>query len=384
MNSASALRRPALALLLALFCSAGCGPDELAPLPGWGADYEKAAAQAAAERKPMAVLFSAAWSPAAAKFESQALADQRVAGLLAGHVRVRLDLDQESARKTALALGARDRNDNVGAPWLVLVSPEGERRSVAGQCGADHLAGFLGTLGRWQPLAGWESDPAAAEARARETGKPLAVLYSAAWEQEAAAFERQTLSDAKVVAGLGAFTLLRLNIAAHAKRAEADKVKAAPALVLPAPGGSLVVPEKCTPAALLSCVSALGGKPRDLPGWSADREAARKQAGAEGKPLALLLDSADWPCAKFAGAIQDSPDATKALEPFVRVRVDFAGISEKDRADWQANKAPCLVLFDAAGKRYGTYGLKNAAEAPERIAERVADGLKMAAAKTGS
>jgi hypothetical protein len=385
----------AVALLVGLLCCPGCGREELAPLPGWGQSYEAAKQEAADQGKPLAILFSAPWSDAARDFEQKTLSDPKVRELLAGHVKVRLDLDASESVARKPEVGALDKNGYTGAPWLVLVSPQGERKSVAGQCGQEELAGFLATLGPWRPLDGWESDPVKAEGRARESGKPLAVLYSAAWEPAAAAFERKTLADQGVKAALAGFTPLRLNLAANAERARADFAKAKadaeggkldlsgpePALLLPAPSGKLrAVPVECSPKGLTAFVTGLAGW-QSFPGWSTDYPAAAERAKAESKPLALLLDSADWPSAKFLGMTQEFPEVAKALESFVRVRIECEKVSEQDRQRWQPRNPPCLILFDAGGKRFGAYGFKSGPSEPAgKVAERVAEGLRLAAA----
>jgi hypothetical protein len=370
--------RLAVALFALILCP-GCGRDTLAPLAGWDSDYEKAKSQAAQDGKPLAVLFSAAWSKAARTFERKTLADAKIRELLSGYVRVRLDLEANS--KAALdELKARDRNDYAGAPWLVLVSPQGERRHVPGQCGPKELAEFLGTLGRWQPLAGWESDQAKAEKQAKESGKPLVVLYSSAWEPAFASFEQKTLADERVKSALAAFTLLRLNIAAHANYGKSEAV---PLLVMPAASGKAwEVLDKCSPSALLACIECLAGW-KALPGWPADYDAPRK-AKADGKPLALILDAADWPSARFLGALQDSPDVAKALEPFARARIEHSRAAPDDRARWGVADSPCLVLFEASGKCRGAYApKKDPPEPPDRVAERIAEGLKLVSAPKG-
>ena len=385
------LRGFALAALLAA-AAAGCGRDELAPLPGWGSDYEKAREQAAGEKKPLAVLFSAAWSDAARKFESGTLSDRRVADKLSGFVRVRLDLD--ASQKAATALEARDRNGNFGVPWLVLVSPEGERKSVAGLCSADDLAGFLDTLGTWGPLPGWESDPARAESAAKESGKPLAVLFSSAWDPAAAAFENGALADERVVKALSGYTLLRVNLAASPELAKREgreagrerKIQTAPTLVLPAAQGDRrIIPGKCPPEALLAAVACLSGW-KALPGWPADYAAAVAQARAEKKPLAVVLDSADWPSAEFLGRVVESETVSKALGSFVRIRLEFGGLPEETRkALGHPASGPCLVVLDpSSGKKLDEYRMKSdSAEAARKAAEKIAEGLKSAERKAG-
>ncbi len=383
---ARTLRGIALAALLAA-AAAGCGRDELAPLPGWGSDYEEAREQAAAEKKPLAVLFSAAWSSAARKFESKTLSDRKVADKLSGFVRVRLDLD--ASQKTAAALEARDRIGNFGVPWLVLVSPEGERKSVAGQCSADDLAGFLDTLGTWGPLPGWESDPARAEAAAKESGKPLAVLFSSAWDPAAAAFEKGALADERVGKALSGYTLLRVNLAASPELAKREgreagkdrKIQTAPTLVLPAAQGDRrIIPGKCPPEALLAAVACLSGW-KALPGWPADYAAAVAQAKADKKPLAVVLDSADWPSAEFLGAVMESEAVKKALASCVRVRLEFGALPEDIRKALRSPASgPCLIVLDPSSDKVPEeYRMKSgSAEAARKAAETIAERLKKA------
>ena len=123
----------------------------------------------------------------------------------------------------------------ITLPALVLVSPLGEVLNLQeGNYPADYLANRLGDLGRWKTLKGWEPDVKKAEAEAKQSGKPLAVLYSEAWNSAAQKYEKQGLTQAREALAAH-FTLLRLNYARHKDRALADGVKSGsqvPALVL--------------------------------------------------------------------------------------------------------------------------------------------------------
>lgn len=255
---------------LGLLAAGACGsPTEakFTPLPGWSGDLAAGRQGAAGEGRPLAVLFSSPWSSCAREFENHALADPEIQLRLKRYVRVRLDLDQcllaakqpaddpktdQRARLEGLLAievltdpKTGQAPDRPGVPQLVFISPLGEKRILAGACSARELAAVLAFLRtKWKTLDGWEADAAAAERLAAGSGKPLVTLYSAAWSPEAAVFEREVLlTDKKVRARLAEFTLLRLNFAAAAPRAAADRVKpeAVPALVVPKREGGKAV-----------------------------------------------------------------------------------------------------------------------------------------------
>ena len=349
-------RRAWLAALSAALALAGCGRKDLAPLPGWGADLASARAEAAKSGRPLAILFSAPWSGVAGEFERGALADSRVGAELTRFVRVRLNLDRNRALEAEYGV--------TGAPCLVLVSraddeKKAEKKFVRGSLPAAELAAFLATLSAWGPLAGWASDPAEAEKKAADSGKPLAVLYSAAWEPPAAAFEREALGDERVRKALDGFTLLRLNLAANAARARADKVTPAPTLLLPVPGGGrAAVTEKCSAEVLAGFVAGLAGW-QQAPGWGSDYEAGFRQAKDERKPLALVLDAgADWPSYKFLRVVLESAAVRPALDGCVRVHLESAKAPKPLKKEWQATEVPSLVIFDSGGVRRSTFTLR--------------------------
>jgi hypothetical protein len=380
--------------VLAAALAAGCGREALPPLAGWGDDLAAAKAEAAASKRPLAILFSAPWSNLAGKFEKQALADAAVRKHLERFVRVRVNLEKDRSLETEYAV--------PGVPCLVLLSraddeKKAERKSIPGSCSAAELADFLATLGDWQPLDGWASDYAQAQSAEKASGKPLAVLYSAAWEPSAVAFEKETLGDEQVKAALSAYTLLRLNLAADAERAERDakeaglggrekldKIETAPVLLLPGPSGPpgkwLAVPEKCPASAVLSLIGSLSGW-KESPGWTSD-SAAIERARAEKKPVALVLDSAsDWPSAKLVHVILEQEKVLKELKPFVKVRLEYGKVGEQNRKKWQASASPCLILLSAEGRDPSVYGMKGTTK---ELAAKIAEGLKRAAEPKGS
>ena len=373
--------------LLAAALAAGCGREALAPMAGWGDDLAAAKAEACAARRPLAVLFSAPWSDVAGEFEERVLTDAAVRKQLDRFVRVRLnlDLDQNRALETEYAV--------AGVPCLVLLSraddaKKAERRSIPGRCSAPELAEFLATLGEWGELHGWESDRAAAKTKADQSGRPLATLYSAAWEPQAAAFEQLALGDARVKAALANFTPLRLNLAANAESAKADKVdpKSPFALVLPVPGPAgerRMIAENCPPEALVAFIESLSGW-KETPGWNPDR-AAVERAKAEKRPVALVLDSAaSWPSAKLLHVVLGDEKVRNGLQPFVKVRLEYDKVPDPDRDQWRARgTAPCLVLLDGKGELYSVYGMSAKATARE-LAGKIAEGLKRAAEPKGS
>jgi thiol:disulfide interchange protein len=367
-------RRLWLAALAGMLTLAGCGQKELAPLADWGADLPAARAEAAKSGRPLAILFSAPWSDVAGEFERGALADPRVKSALARFVRVRLNLDQHRAAEAEYGV--------AGVPCLVLLSraddeKKAERKLVRGSLPAEELAQFLATLGPWGALPGWESEPAAAEKQAADSGKPLAVLYSVAWEPAAAAFEREVLGDRQVQTALDGFTLLRLNLAANAARARADKVASAPTLLLPAAGGArAAVSEKCPAEMLAGFIAGLAGW-QQAPGWGSDHEAGFRQARDEKKPLALVLDAgADWPSYKFLRAVLESAGVKRELDGCVRVRLENAKVPKQLRKEWQVAEVPSLVIFDSGGARRSAFTLRGEVE---ELSGKIAGELKAAA-----
>lgn len=326
--------------LAVLVC--GCGGESFPPLEGWGPDLKAAREQARASGKPLCILYSAAWSDAAARFEREALADGAVKKELSRFVRVRVSIDEH-----------RDAEEKYGIKWvpsLVFESPLGEVKTITkGDWPAEYVAGEVRKLGEWKPLPGWESDPALARKKAAESGKPLAVLYSAAWSSAAVAFEQGVLPKAREALA-GKFTLLRLNRAQSKAEAEAAGVEReeVPALLLP--GGEarerLVPGEQCTVELLTSFVEGLSGY-RQAAGWLADLAAAEKEAGRRRMPRVVVLDkAADWNSHYFRQKVLASPEVAKLLPNFVRARQQFSPDLELVRR-YKIREAdvPCLLIF---------------------------------------
>lgn len=347
--------RPFLFCLATALLAAGCGREaEFGTLAGWGADLAAAQREAKVSGKPLAILYSAAWSAKARDFEQRVLSDPVVRDQLKRFVCVRLNLDDQKSPKGGVS----------GVPALVLVSPQGEEQVLHGavQAAAD-LAGFLKTLGEWKPLEGWASDPDAAAKQAEQSGKPLAVLYSAAWEPAARVFEAGALSDAAVKKELARFTLLRLNLSAHQKRAtDDDKVASAPALVFTLPGSDkkTVVPGKCSAELLAGFIANLGKYP-EMPGWRTDYDQAMQEARSAGKPVVLLFDSGShWASWRFAKQTLANAKLQELLRSCVRVRLEHARHPELVRK-WTAGESPSLVIVNPEGSRlFKDYNLQSA------------------------
>ena len=327
----------AAAALTAWGCGAG---EELTPLEGWGSDLEAAREEARRTGRQLAVLYSAPWSDVARKFEKQVLTDPAVAGQLERFVLVRLDIDQHREM-------AEKEHRVVGVPALALSNPRGEKLVLdKGAYPAPELARVLGELQDWKVLDGWETDPAEAEKKVAESGKPLLTLYSAAWSKEAREFEQELPKALEFLKAR--YTLLRLNLAEHSERA-GDAVKAAPALVLPAADGGkpVVLRGSCSAELLTGFIEALGAY-RLIEGWSSDYAGSARRAGNEGRPIAVLLDSADhWTSHKFVNGTLASPEISAVLEGFVKVRCEYARKDEiaDPKSPWEPGASPCLLLL---------------------------------------
>lgn len=358
-------RRRIWAAALAAIVLSGCGSDTLKPLDGWGTDLEKAKAEAKAAGKPLAILYSAPWSDVARKFEKTALMDAKVKAELDRFVRVRLDLDDESKKgKKGKKSKDGEKKNEYGIKWapsLVLVSPLGEVRKLEkGGYPAGYLAKELKKLGEWKSRneEGWESDRAAAEEKAATSKKRLAVLYSAAWTEDAVKYEEEGLAGARKALE-AEFTLLRLNFATNRKEAKAAGVKAAPTLVLTdREGKKLVVAGRHSAELLTTFVKGFAGYQK-IAGWRSDYDAARQEA-QDKQPLVVVLDKpVDWNSHQFVRKVLGTGDVAALLESFVRVRIEYDPKSKlAAERNVRAADVPCVLIFykeDAEYRETRTY-----------------------------
>jgi hypothetical protein len=339
------LKRTLVLAALAVAASSGCGSDTFVPLRGWKTDLEEARQLSAQAGKPLAVLYSAPWSGQARNFEEETLSDAAVAAELKRFVLVHLNLDEH-----------KDNPHQVRwVPTMVLESPLGEKKVLDQGCyPPEFLAGELAGLGDWRQLDGWESVPAAAEERARASGRPLAVLYSAAWNRDAIEYEDGPLAQALPVLN-AKFTLLRLNFESNRSRAEADGVAAGdvPALVLPtAKGGKVVVPGRHPAALLTGFIDEMNAYRPEIPGWS-PRESDLKEvrSGRKKGPMVVLLDKpTHWQSYHFVHQVLGAGEVGEWLKGFGRVRLEYRpdlplagefGIREVD--------VPCVLIFNSFG-----------------------------------
>ena len=108
----------------------------------WGDDWNVGLARAAAENRPMVVVFTAEWCLWCRRLESATFTDRAVRTALAGAVLVDLDVDRSSGRERAGSL----RVD--GPPTTVVLSPAGvERGRILGYLPpAEYLARLEGLL----------------------------------------------------------------------------------------------------------------------------------------------------------------------------------------------------------------------------------------------
>jgi hypothetical protein len=362
-----------LVLVLAVW---GCGGDTFRPLPGWGTDLEQGRKQAMASSKPLAILYSAPWSSAASDFAEETLAHPDVRKQLQRFVLVNLDLNLERQKKNdhevrsvpALVLerplSAREKrggSDGDGAEYVREV-----RKFVQGDCPADYLAHQLSELGKWETalLAKWREaaekktwslDPREAEKLATRE-KPLATLYSAAWNKDAAEYEEKTVP--KIEAALTSkFTLLRVNYYACPDRAKKDGLKGEkdlPALVLGiSPDEKLVIPGNHSPELISSFVSSIGSYEKKLEGWSSDPAEieAVKRADKSG-PMVVVLDKAThWDSHFFVRETLGTGEVADRLKGYVKVRLRFSA-DLKVLKDFNVREAdvPCLLVFNSFGK----------------------------------
>ncbi len=363
-----------LAAAVIVLALAGCGGDTFKPLADWGGDLKAAKEQAKTAGKPLAILYSAPWSGVAREFETKVLRDAKVKAELKRFVRVRLNLDDQDKKGKKDEDG--EKKNEYGVKWvpsLVLVSPLGEVKKLEkGGYPAGYLAKELAKLGEWKGLEeeGWESHRAAAEKKAASSGKPLAVLYSAAWTEDAVEYEKKGLAGAHKVLE-ARYTLLRLNFAANRKEAEALKLKAAPTLVLPGSGGKkLVVTGKHSAEILASFVEGLAGYQK-VPGWNSDYDATRQKALRDSRPLAVVLDkAADWNSHHFVREVMGAGEIAALLGNFEKVRLEYDPEWKLAKEhDVQPADVPCVLIFSKTdGKFVDKHTYK---ESVTQILERV-------------
>jgi hypothetical protein len=334
-----------LAAVLAVLIS-GCGSDTFTPLSGWGDDLDVAREQAAQSGKPLAVLYTAPWSSESRKFMKGALVDATVTKELERFERVHVNFDEFKEEERGLKW----------VPALVLSSPQGEVRKLdQGNYPSDMLAAALGTLKAWHKLDGWEPDEEAALRASRRSGKPVAVLYSAAWNSEAVAYEGGALAEAHDALAKR-FTLLRLNYAANKEKARSDGIRSEdqiPALVLPqGKDQKLVVPGRHSAELLTSFVGSLGGYRANVKGWSSDLGLVKDVRMRRKKgPMVVVLDKPDhWASHYFVHHVLGTGEVAEWLRGFEKVRVEFSRASELAKEfGLREHDAPWLLIFNRFG-----------------------------------
>ncbi len=337
-------------LVVVALVAVGCGADTFQPIPGWEGDITAARAKALDQGKPLAILYTSTWSSKAVKYGRETLAAENVKAELNRFVCVNVNVDDQ-----------RSKNSEYGIKWvpaLVLVSPLGEVKKLdMGNYPADYVARALQGLKPWKLVDGWADDAAKAESSAKETGKPLATLYSAAWKTAAREYEAEGLRQAQVALAKE-FTLLRLNYDAERKRARTDGVKSEsqlPALVLNTKDRKIVIPGKHEAALLSGFVKKLGAYQSESDGWSSDaREAGRGKE--KSLPVAVVLDEAnDWSSHYFLNKTLTEERVSKRLQGFVKIRLkygpDMAFLKEM-KIKVRSAEVPCLLVFDRNGAYY--------------------------------
>jgi len=99
---------------------------------GWSEDFAAAKEQAARERRPMFVDFSAAWCPPCNQMAREVLPVQRVTEALRGFIPVHVDVDRDRDLATSFRVEA--------LPTFLVLSPEGrEVHRFTGYRSADEL-----------------------------------------------------------------------------------------------------------------------------------------------------------------------------------------------------------------------------------------------------
>ncbi len=129
----------AIVVFSIIFWSASrTGPNDL----GWPTDFAQAKARAAAEHKPILVLFSASWCPPCQKMKQYTWPDPKLKDLVASRfVPVYLDVDRHEIATIAQQFGVS------GIPHVNVADSNGkplENASVVGFRSASEMLGFLG------------------------------------------------------------------------------------------------------------------------------------------------------------------------------------------------------------------------------------------------
>jgi len=334
----------------------GCGDGTFQPLPGWEGDIGKARKEALATGRPLAILYTASWSGRAASYGRKNLSTGAVESELRRFVKVNVDLDKLRSDE--------NKYDVRWVPALVLVSPLGEVKKLdLGNYPADYLAAELKQLKPWKELEGWSHNAAAAEKQARESGKPLAVLYSSAWIETAREYEAEGLKEAHDELAKR-FTLLRLNFDAEKVRARdagVKKVEQLPALVLHSKGGdkddNILIAGQHEGPLLKSFLKKLGSYQAEVKGWSNQLDKLREvQNRATGQPVAVLLDKADdWSSHHFLNYTLASDHVRERLQAFVKIRLRFEpemAFLKEMKLNVREREVPCLLVFDKNGAYY--------------------------------
>jgi thiol-disulfide isomerase/thioredoxin len=345
------LRKIHLLIMLAVVIVTGCGKDEFKPLDGWKGDKGSGTQlikDAREQDAALVVYFSAPWSNSCRKFEKKTLRTAAVKKALSGFAKLHVDLDQN----------AKNVYSVKWVPALVFESPLGEKRVFdRGDYPASYLVKKIQTLGAWKDLDDWSSH------LVPKPEKPIAILYSAAWSEDAVAYEADGLKKALNVLE-ERYTLVRLNFAEHEKGLAAkDGVKMAPTLVLPgADGSKVLVAGKQDGDLLAGFVKTLPGYKKDVAPWSSDvTQASEKSLSRGKKPTLVYVDKAcDWESYSFL-RVNLSLDAAKSgkiaevLKGFSLVRMQFSPESEfVKKHQLRVADVPCLLVFNMWGQRSKT------------------------------
>jgi hypothetical protein len=360
-------------LLLALAGLWGCGSDTFKPAAGWGGDLAGARKQAQEEGRPLAILYTAPWSGKSEDFVDDVLRDPSVAKQLERFVLVNVNL--EEYRKA----GVKNEHGIEQVPALVLERPltaaerlgrdaylKEVKKFDQGDYPAEYLVDEMKKLKPWRDMEedGWLSDPKAAEEQAKKSKKPVAVLYSGAWNEDAVKYEDEengALRDKAFCELLKSkYTLLRLNYFADVRRAERDGVEKEtdlPALVLPSEGEKKLVIPGMHPAKLLtSFVEGLPKYRRDLPGWSSKYEDVQDvRTKRTGGPIAVVLDRpADWKSHHFLHAVLEDGEVAERLKDYLKVRLKYdPKLPLLQELKVKPREVPCVLIFNRFGEYNG-------------------------------
>lgn len=131
----------------------------------WGKDLDAAQRKAQAQKAPLAVLFTAGWSPQSKAFVSDVLPKAEVAKALAGHVCVQVDGDANAAAVKAHKVSAY--------PTLVLLDAAGQETHRMTQL-ATTPAGFLAQF-KAKAASVTKSAPSKSPAAKKLTSSPAAA-----------------------------------------------------------------------------------------------------------------------------------------------------------------------------------------------------------------